>query len=137
MVFFINFTEMNAIKYYTIGSELQNNLQISGAGCAPFHLLLMRNSNGQVLVSNQLPQNGYAINGQQYLQMMVLQAGDTLTIEGQNINWMSIFDISDEEISAREVKEEVVKQEQKGLRIQLVFIYLAIALVLFLMAFFI
>jgi hypothetical protein len=50
---------------------------------------------------------------------------------------MSIFDISEEEISAREVKEEAVQQEQKGLRIQLVFIYLAIALVLFLLAFFI
>jgi FHA domain len=136
-VFFINFTEMNAIKYYTIGSELQNDLPITGADCASFHLLLMRNASGQVLVSNRLPQNGYAINGQQYLHLMALQAGDELSIGGQKINWMTIFDISEEEISAREVKEEFVKQEQKGLRIQLVFIYLAIALVLFLLAFFI
>jgi FHA domain len=88
-VFFINFTEMNAIKYYTIGSELQNDLPITGADCASFHLLLMRNASGQVLVSNRLPQNGYAINGQQYLHLMALQAGDELSIGGQKINWMN------------------------------------------------
>jgi flagellar basal body-associated protein FliL len=50
---------------------------------------------------------------------------------------MHIFGITEAEISLQEAQAENAAQENKGLRMQLIFIYLAVALVLFLIAFYI
>jgi hypothetical protein len=50
---------------------------------------------------------------------------------------MQVFGISPAEIVAREAQKEVSEEKQKGLRFQLIFIYIAIALLIFLMAFYI
>jgi heme/copper-type cytochrome/quinol oxidase subunit 2 len=68
---------------------------------------------------------------------MTLHAGDTLSIGAQTVDWMRIFGITEAEISLQEAQAENAAQENKGLRMQLIFIYLAVALVLFLIAFYI
>jgi hypothetical protein len=50
---------------------------------------------------------------------------------------MPIFGISPDEIVAQQVQIKAADEKQKGMRFQLIFIYLAIALILFLMAFYI
>mgnify|MGYP003913118179 CR=1 FL=1 len=136
-VFFINFTTMNATRYFSIGSEAQNDLQLPDATCAPFHLILYRDPSQQILVANRMAHAVYELNGQSCSKTMTLRAGDTLSIGAQTINWMHIFGITEAEISLQEAQAENAAQENKGLRMQLIFIYLAVALVLFLIAFYI
>jgi hypothetical protein len=128
---------MNAKKYFSIGSEAQNDLQLSEAFCAPFHLFLYRDSYDHIMVANRTAGANYHLNGQICTHTKKLHANDTLHIGSQQIDWMAIFEISEVEISAIEAQEESALQEQKGLRIQLVLIYVAIAALLFLMAFYI
>jgi heme/copper-type cytochrome/quinol oxidase subunit 2 len=79
----------------------------------------------------------YELNGQSCSKTMTLRAGDTLSIGAQTVDWMRIFGITEAEISLQEAQAENAAQENKGLRMQLIFIYLAVALVLFLIAFYI
>ncbi len=128
---------MKATRYYSIGSDPQNDLQFEAAICAPFHLLLCQDQSGAVWVSSRTAQAYYQLNGNPTTQTRALEAGDELSVGPQNIDWMHIFGISPAEIVAREEQVKAVEEKQKGLSFQLIFIYLAIALILFLMAFYI
>jgi hypothetical protein len=50
---------------------------------------------------------------------------------------MRVFDISSVEMSVGEEQQKSTSEKQNGLRFQLIFIYLAIALLIFLIAFYI
>jgi hypothetical protein len=128
---------MKATRYYSIGSDPQNDLQLAAASCAPFHLLLCQDPNGSVWVSSRTAQARYHLNGHSATQTSTLEAGDELFVGPDNIDWMHIFGISPAEIAAREVQNKAADEKQKGLSLQLIFIYIAIALILFLMAFYI
>jgi hypothetical protein len=106
---------MKATRYFSIGSDPQNDLQFATTECVPFHLLLGQDQSGNVWVASRTAGAFYQLNGQLGTQTMALEAGDELSI----------------------AQKEAAEEKQKGLRFQLIFIYIAIALLLFLMAFYI
>ena len=128
---------MNAVRYYSIGSHPSNHLQLDAATGSPFHLMLYKDQRGQVLVATRMAQALYHLNGSPRNEMLALQPGDQLAVGDQQINWMQVFGITAEEIIERQTTEENNQSAQKGMRIQLVLIYLAIIVLLFLMAFYI
>lgn len=128
---------MNAVRYYSIGSHASNNLKLDAAESAPFHLMLHKDQTGQVLVTTRMAQASFELNGVPRNEMVALQPGDKLSIGAQQINWMQIFSITAEEIIQKQTYEENNQIERKGMRIQLVLIYLAIIVLVFLMAFYI
>jgi len=128
---------MKAKRYLSIGSDSQNDLQFDASACAPFHLLLCQDQNGSVWVSSRTAQAPYQLNGHPDTQTRILDAGDELFVDKHHIDWMPIFGISPDEIVAQQVQIKAADEKQKGMRFQLIFIYLAIALILFLMAFYI
>ncbi len=128
---------MKWIKYYNLGSHASNNLRLDAASSAPFHLMLHKDQTGQVLVTTRMAQASFHLNGASRKEMVALQPGDELSIGAQQINWMQIFSITAEEIIQKQTTEENNQTERKGMRIQLVLIYLAIIVLLFLMAFYI
>ena len=128
---------MNAVKYYSIGSHASNHLQLDAATCSPFHLMLYKDQRGQVLVTTRMAQALYHLNESPRKEMLALQPGDHLAVGDQQINWMQVFGITAEEIIEKQTTEENNQSAQKGMRIKLVLIYLAIIVLLFLMAFYI
>jgi hypothetical protein len=128
---------MKATRYFSIGSDPQNELQLETTACFPFHLLLGQDHAGNVWVASRTAGAFFQLNGELTTQTHLLEPGDDLAIGPNHIDWMDIFGISPTEIVAREAQKEVAKEKQKGLRFQLIFIYLAIALLVFLMAFYI
>jgi hypothetical protein len=128
---------MNAVRYYSIGSHASNSLKLNAAISAPFHLMLHKDQTGQVLVTTRMAQASFELNGVPRNEMVALQPGDKLSIGAQQINWMQFFSITAEEIIHKQTNEENIQTERKGMRIQLVLIYLAIIVLLFLMAFYI
>lgn len=128
---------MKATRYFSIGSDPQNDLQFTAATCAPFHLLLGQDREGNIMAASRTAGAYFQINGEQTNQTHALQPGDELTIGPNLIDWMGIYGISQSEIVTREAQKEATEEKQKGLRFQLIFIYIAIALLIFLMAFYI
>ena len=128
---------MKATRYFSIGSDPQNELQLATAECVPFHLLLGQDQSGNVWVASRTAGAFYQLNGQLATKTLALEAGDELSIGSNRIDWMQVFGISPTEIVEREAQKEVAEEKQKGLRFQLIFIYIAIALLIFLMAFYI
>lgn len=128
---------MKAKHYLSIGSDSQNDLQFAPSACAPFHLLLCQDLNGLVWVSSRTAQAPYQLNGQTESHTRILNVGAELFVGQHHIDWMPIFGISADEIVVQEEQNKAAQEKQKGMRFQLIFIYLAIALLLFLMAFYI
>ena len=128
---------MKAMRYFSIGSDPQNELQLATTECVPFHLLLGQDQSGNIWVASRTAGAFYQLNGQLATQTMALEAGDELAIGPNRIDWMSIFDISPAEIVVKATQHKEEEEKQKGLRFQLIFIYIAIALLIFLMAFYI
>ena len=128
---------MKAKRYLSIGSDSQNDLQFATSAWAPFHLLLCQDQNGSVWVSSRTAQAPYQLNGHSDSQTRILDIGDELFVGQHRIDWMPIFGISADQIVAQEVENKAADAKQKGMRFQLIFIYLAIALILFLMALYI
>jgi hypothetical protein len=128
---------MQATRYFSIGSNPQNDLQLTATESVPFHLLLGQDQAGNVWVASRTARAFYQLNGQLATKTIALEAGDELSIGANRIDWMAVFGISPAEIGAREAQKEAIVEKQKGLRFQLIFIYIAIALLIFLMAFYI
>lgn len=128
---------MKATRYFSIGSDPQNELQLATTECVPFHLLLGQDQSGNIWVASRTAGAYYELNGQVSSQTTALEVGDKLAIGAYPIDWMSIFDISPAEIVVKATQHKEEEEKQKGLRFQLIFIYLAIALLVFLMAFYI
>lgn len=128
---------MKATRYFSIGSDSQNELQLATTECAPFHLLLGQDQAGNVWVASRTAGAFYQLNGQLAHKTLALEAGDELSIGSNRIDWMQVFGISPTEIVEREAQKEAANEKQKGLRFQLIFIYIAIVLLIFLMAFYI
>lgn len=128
---------MNAVRYYSIGSHASNNLKLDASISAPFHLMLYKDQTGQVLVTTRMAQSSFHLNGDPRNEMVALQPGDELSIGAQQINWMQVFSITAAEIIHKQTTQANEQTERKGMRMQLVLIYLAIIVLLFLMAFYI
>jgi hypothetical protein len=125
------------VAYYSIGSSPSNSLQITGANCVPFHLLLYKEKSGQVYVCSRGVNAPYLLNGISRSDLQMLEAGDQLQIGSQIINWMPIFGITEGELREKAAKKEQHNAENKGMRIQLLLIYLAILVLICLLGFYI
>lgn len=136
-IIFLNFVQMNERKYFSIGSDPNNDLQLVASDINPFQLLLYRNEAGQVFVSARSSGASFQINDEEHTALYSLQAQDKLALAGHFIDWKAIYDISQEEIQEVEQTQTKVFETEKQLKIQLILIYTAIAALLLLMAFYI
>jgi len=128
---------MNARKYFSIGSDPTNELQLAGVGIQPFHLFLHKDAAGQVFASSRAPGALFSINNQAHTELYCLQAQDSLTLAGHLIDWKAIFEISQEEIQEVEQTKTQAFEADKRLKMQLILIYTAVAALLILMVFYI
>lgn len=125
---------METLRYYSVGSHPSNALQLTSDHSAPFHALLLNDGRGHILVVNRASQHPLFVNGAPQRGLVELHAGDQLSIAAQPIDWMQIFGIKPEVHMELEVKEQNHISVQRGLRVQLILIYLAVAIMLFLLA---
>ena len=125
---------MEMLRYYSIGCHPCNVLQLTSDQSAPFHALLYNDGRGHILVANRASQHPLFVNGAPHTGLVELHAGDQLSIAAQSIDWMQIFGVKPEEHMAHEEKEQNNISVQRGMRVQLVLIYLAVAIMLFLLA---
>jgi len=128
---------MNTRKYFSIGSNPNNDLQLEGAGINPFHLFLYKDAVGQVFVSTRAPGTLFTINNAAHKELYILETQDQLALAGHLIDWKAIFEISQEEIQVVKQTQTKAFETDKRLKIQLILIYTAIAALLILMAFYI
>lgn len=128
---------MNRSVYYSLGSASSNNIILSGPTAVPFHLSLYKDSDGQVLASTRTPGAYYILNGVPQYNTVKLKPHDELSVAGQLIHWINLFDIDEAELNSIVKQEEHAEVSQKGVRIQLVLIYVAVVVLLFLLGFYI
>ncbi len=128
---------MHTRKYFSIGADPHNDLQLAAPDIKPFHLLLHRDEAGQVLVSTRAPGALFSINDEECKALYSLGPQDRLALASQVIDWKAIFEISQEEIEVVEQMQSKAVETDKSLQIQLILIYAAIAALLILMAFYI
>lgn len=128
---------MNARKYFSIGADPNNDLQLEGPGVKSFHLFLYKEDAGQVFVSARAPGALFTINNAAHKELYILETQDQLALAGHLIDWKAIFEISQEEIQVVEQTQTEASETDKRLKIQLLLIYTAIAALLILMAFYI
>ena len=125
---------METLRYFSIGSHPSNALQLADDKSAPFHALLYNDGRGHILVANRASQHQLFVNGAPHKGLVELHAGDQLSIDAQAIDWMQIFGVKPEERIELEVKEQNNISVQRGMRVQLVLIYVAVAIMLILLA---
>ncbi len=125
---------METLRYYSVGSHPSNALQLTNDHSAPFHALLYNDGRGHILVANRASQHPLFVNGAPHRGLVELHAGDQLSIATQPIDWMQVFGIKPEEHMKLEVKEQNNISVQRGMRVQLILIYVAVAIMLFLLA---
>lgn len=152
--------------YWSIGSDAKNDSQIIAPGVSPFHILLLKDEMGRVFVCPRISNAKFRSNGIEYNLVKELSPSCNLEIANQNIDWRKIFKLPQIEIAdktpfsaqskgsahsqdqEREGPEQIPNSEQaqpsaeksnkvKGINLQLVLIYTFIALMLFLLAFYI
>ena len=128
---------MKRPMYYSLGSASSNDIILSGPTAVPFHLSLYKDSAGQVLAATRTPAAYYILNGVPQYHTAVLKPHDELSVAGQLIHWINLFDIDEAELNSFVKQEEQAEVAQKGMRLQLVLIYLAVVVLLFLMAFYV
>lgn len=128
---------MDTRKYFAIGSDPHNDMQLDAPDIKPFHVLLYKAEAGQVFVSTRAPGALFRINDQIHSEFYSLDPHDKLELAGHFIDWKAIFEISQEEIQVVEQLQTKAIETDKRLQIQLILIYAAIAVLLILMAFYI
>jgi hypothetical protein len=136
LVFLIIFDFMKSTRYFHIGSDPSNDQQIDGPNVTSFHVVLYQDYLGNVWVCSQTAGSAYSLNEVLENRTQRLVPGNELYIGAEPINWMSIFGVSVAEIEKISVEKKAHEVVQKKMNLQLVLIYLAIATILFLMAFY-
>lgn len=152
---------MESKIYWSIGSDAKNDSQIIAPGVAPFHILLLKDEMGRVFVCPRMSNAKFRSNGIEYNLVKELSPSCNLEIAHQSIDWRKIFKLPPIEFIAQtpneaesqspndaQGQEQIPNSEQnslseeksnkvKGINLQLVLIYTLIALMLFLLAFYI
>jgi hypothetical protein len=135
------FCPMTTKRYIKIGSDPANDIQLTGPSIQPFHALILQNTSGQVYLSACVAQANILLNTNRLLHTEVLFADDTLQIGETIIDLKSL--ISWPEQVQKIGKQALVDQNvtepasKRGLSLQLILIYTAVALLLILMAFYV
>lgn len=132
---------MTTKRYIKIGSAEANDVQISATKVLPFHALIMQNTDGRVFISTCAADAEVTINKVQLRQTEEIFSEDQLQIgecaihlDGL-VSWpQQALNIADQ---APQDTQSTVPDTKRGLSIQLILIYAAVALLLILMAFYV
>ena len=132
---------MFAKRYIKIGAAAANDLQFTDPELLPFHALLLQDSNGTVFFSLCVAEAKALLNGNPVEQIAMLSSEDHLQIGATNLAIKDLFEWPEqqitESINATESGKLTDSSTKRGLSLQLVLIYAAVALLLILMAFYV
>jgi hypothetical protein len=132
---------MFAKRYIKIGAAAANDIQFTDPELLPYHALLLQDSNGAVYFHLCVAEARALLNGNTIDHLVELQAHDHLQIGTTNLAIKDLFDwpvqVAAETVNATDSDAVIESSSKRGLSLQLVVIYAAVALLLILMAFYV
>ena len=132
---------MFAKRYIKIGAAAANDLQFTDPELLPFHALLLQDSNGTVFFSLCVAEAKAILNGNPVEQIAMLSSEDHLQIGATNLAIKDLFDwpvqVTTDTNNATDSDTGLESSSKRGLSLELVVIYAAVALLLILMAFYV
>lgn len=132
---------MTTKRYIKIGSAEANDVQIAASKVLPFHALIMQNNDGRVFVSTCAADAEVTINTVQVRQTEEIFSDDQLQIGECAINLDGLVSWPQQALNrADQAPQETQSKDpdtKRGLSLQLILIYTAVALLLILMAFYV
>lgn len=132
---------MFAKRYIKIGAAPANDIQFADPELLPYHALLLQDSNGAVYFNLCVAEARAILNGTPVEQLAELHADDHLQIGTTNLAIKDLFDwpmqVTTDTNNAPDSDAGLESSSKRGLSLQLVVIYAAVALLLILMAFYV
>jgi pSer/pThr/pTyr-binding forkhead associated (FHA) protein len=132
---------MFAKRYIKIGAAAANDIQFTDPELLPYHALLLQDSNGAVYFHLCVAEARAILNGTPVDQLAELHADDHLQIGTTNLAIKDLFDwpvqVTTDTNNATDSDAGLESSSKRGLSLQLVVIYAAVALLLILMAFYV
>lgn len=132
---------MFAKRYIKIGAAAANDIQFTDPELLPYHALLLQDSNGAVYFHLCVAEARAILNGTPVEQLAELHADDHLQIGTTNLAIKDLFDwpvqATTDTNNATDSDTGLESSSKRGLSLQLVVIYAAVALLLILMAFYV
>jgi pSer/pThr/pTyr-binding forkhead associated (FHA) protein len=132
---------MFAKRYIKIGAAPANDIQFADPELLPYHALLLQDSNGAVYFNLCVAEARAILNGTPVEQLAELHADDHLQIGTTNLAIKDLFDwpmqVTTDTNNAPDSDTGLESSSKRGLSLQLVVIYAAVALLLILMAFYV
>ncbi|MEY2651458.1 MAG: FHA domain-containing protein [Crocinitomicaceae bacterium] len=132
---------MFAKRYIKIGAAAANDIQFTDPELLPYHALLLQDSNGAVYFHLCVAEARAILNGTPVEQLAELHADDHLQIGTTNLAIKDLFDwpvqVTTDTNNATDSDTGLESSSKRGLSLQLVVIYAAVALLLILMAFYV
>jgi pSer/pThr/pTyr-binding forkhead associated (FHA) protein len=132
---------MFAKRYIKIGAAPANDIQFADPELLPYHALLLQDSNGTVYFNLCVAEARALLNGTAVEQLVELDADDHLQIGTTNLAIKDLFDwpvqVTTDTNNATDSDTGLESSSIRGLSLQLVVIYAAVALLLILMAFYV
>jgi pSer/pThr/pTyr-binding forkhead associated (FHA) protein len=132
---------MFAKRYIKIGAAAANDIQFTDPELLPYHALLLQDSNGAVYFHLCVAEARAMLNGTAVGQLTELHADDHLQIGTTNLAIKDLFDwpvqATTDTDNATDSDTGLESSSKRGLSLQLVVIYAAVALLLILMAFYV
>ena len=132
---------MFAKRYIKIGAAAANDIQFADPELLPYHALLLQDSNGTVYFNLCVAEAKALLNGNAIHHLVELEATDQLQIGTTNLAIKDLFDwpvqVAAETVNATDSDAVIESSSKRGLSLQLVVIYAAVALLLILMAFYV
>ncbi|MEN9941824.1 MAG: Inner rane component of cytoplasmic domain [Bacteroidota bacterium] len=132
---------MFAKRYIKIGAAAANDIQFTDPELLPYHAILLQDSNGAVYFHLCVAEARAILNGTPVEQLAELHADDHLQIGTTNLAIKDLFDwpvqVTTDTNNATDSDTGLESSSKRGLSLQLVVIYAAVALLLILMAFYV
>lgn len=132
---------MFAKRYIKIGAAAANDIQFTDPELLPYHALLLQDSNGSVYFHLCVAEARAMLNGTPVEQLAELHADDHVQIGTTNLAIKDLFDwpvqVTTDTNNATDSDTGLESSSKRGLSLELVVIYAAVALLLILMAFYV
>lgn len=132
---------MTSKRYIKIGSDTANDLILMDAAVLPFHALVLQTTDGCVYLSSCVADAQVSINGIPVLQTQEIFSDDQLLIGESAIILDGLIFWPEQALNRSSQTpneaESADPDAKRGLSLQLIFIYAAVALLLILMAFYV
>ena len=128
-------------RYIKIGSAAANDVQLTDSSVQPFHAQILQNTDGQVYLSTCVADAQVLVNGKQVIQTEEIFSDDQLQIGECAINLDGLVSWPQQALNraeqALQETQSTDPEAKRGLSLQLILIYAAVALLLILMAFYV